>query len=156
MTHFSNYGYSTGYGGKPGMSLAFEEEDQTYVPESMPAPEPYQDFATGPDTKRISRTHQSSPRPRTYQSQARTSQRPRYEQRSGYVPMNAWRREQGQYMNVRCAQGYHESGRSFGLCGICSAVLLFPIGLACLFLDSERRCRECGAILSNDSRRPYH
>ena len=34
---------------------------------------------------------------------------------------------------ARCAQGEHEVTTTFGLCGIICAVLIFPIGLICLW-----------------------
>lgn len=34
---------------------------------------------------------------------------------------------------IRCAQGEHEVTTTFGLCGIICAVLIFPLGLICLW-----------------------
>jgi len=48
---------------------------------------------------------------------------------------------------ARCAQGNHESRRHFGVIGILLAVFLFPIGLFCLGVDSERNCSRCGVRL---------
>ncbi|KZV69031.1 hypothetical protein PENSPDRAFT_581602, partial [Peniophora sp. CONT] len=45
---------------------------------------------------------------------------------------------------IRCAQGEHEVTTTFGLCGIICAVLIFPLGLICLCLDSEKKCARCG------------
>ncbi|KZV89847.1 hypothetical protein EXIGLDRAFT_617680, partial [Exidia glandulosa HHB12029] len=52
---------------------------------------------------------------------------------------------------AKCAAGEHASSYSYGPVGIISAVLLFPIGLMCLFIDRERRCARCGERL--DGRR---
>ncbi|KAJ8699888.1 hypothetical protein PTI98_002965 [Pleurotus ostreatus] len=48
---------------------------------------------------------------------------------------------------ARCAQGRHERTTKYGACGIIAAILLFPIGLLCLFLDTEDRCAVCGTVL---------
>ncbi|EIM90084.1 uncharacterized protein STEHIDRAFT_92810 [Stereum hirsutum FP-91666 SS1] len=45
----------------------------------------------------------------------------------------------------RCNQGDHDVTTSFGLCGIVCAILLFPIGLMCLVIDTEKKCARCGA-----------
>ncbi|KAI0322254.1 hypothetical protein OF83DRAFT_1049773 [Amylostereum chailletii] len=55
-----------------------------------------------------------------------------------------------QYRNqlfARCARGDHDITTTFGLCGIICAVLLFPIGLICLCLDTEKKCSRCGVRL---------
>ncbi|EKM51786.1 uncharacterized protein PHACADRAFT_101848 [Phanerochaete carnosa HHB-10118-sp] len=49
-----------------------------------------------------------------------------------------------QQLLARCARGDHDRKRKYGACGIITAVLLFPIGLICLFTDSEERCVRCG------------
>ncbi|KAJ7632707.1 hypothetical protein FB45DRAFT_512507 [Roridomyces roridus] len=49
---------------------------------------------------------------------------------------------------AKCAAGAHEPRTRFGVCGIITGVLLFPIGLICLFADSERKCDRCGVKLS--------
>jgi len=43
-----------------------------------------------------------------------------------------------------CAQGKHEVNRRHGVAGIICAVLLFPLGLICLAVDSKRYCSRCG------------
>ncbi|KAF8237430.1 hypothetical protein L208DRAFT_1247542 [Tricholoma matsutake] len=48
---------------------------------------------------------------------------------------------------ARCAQGLHDPSIKFGICGIILAVICFPIGLICLFLDTDRVCSRCGARL---------
>ncbi|KIP06227.1 hypothetical protein PHLGIDRAFT_19512 [Phlebiopsis gigantea 11061_1 CR5-6] len=48
-----------------------------------------------------------------------------------------------QQLFAQCARGNHEPARKYGACGIIAAVLLFPIGLICLFADSEERCARC-------------
>ncbi|KAK7020541.1 hypothetical protein R3P38DRAFT_3198168 [Favolaschia claudopus] len=35
-----------------------------------------------------------------------------------------------------------------GVCGIITAVVCFPIGLICLFIDTEQKCDRCGIKLS--------
>ncbi|KAI5833942.1 hypothetical protein K523DRAFT_231657 [Schizophyllum commune Tattone D] len=45
---------------------------------------------------------------------------------------------------AQCAQGEHDPTRKHGVCGIITAVLLFPLGIICLFLDTEKRCARCG------------
>ncbi|KIM79558.1 hypothetical protein PILCRDRAFT_560100 [Piloderma croceum F 1598] len=44
---------------------------------------------------------------------------------------------------ARCAQGNHEPKRHYGILGIVFAVILFPVGLLCLVLDSEQKCARC-------------
>ncbi|KAF8066882.1 hypothetical protein FPV67DRAFT_1496838 [Lyophyllum atratum] len=53
----------------------------------------------------------------------------------------------GQYRNAQfalCAQGNHSRTTKYGVCGIITGVLLFPIGLICLFMDTEEVCSRCG------------
>uniref|UniRef100_D8PT71 Uncharacterized protein n=1 Tax=Schizophyllum commune (strain H4-8 / FGSC 9210) TaxID=578458 RepID=D8PT71_SCHCM len=45
---------------------------------------------------------------------------------------------------AQCAQGVHDPKTKYGVCGIITAVLCFPCGLICLFLDTEKRCARCG------------
>jgi len=45
---------------------------------------------------------------------------------------------------ARCAQGNHQPTRHYGVAGIIFAVILFPIGLICLAVDSETNCSRCG------------
>ncbi|KAF7305073.1 hypothetical protein MKEN_01222300 [Mycena kentingensis (nom. inval.)] len=47
-----------------------------------------------------------------------------------------------------CAQGNHSPTTKYGVCGIITAILCFPIGLICLFTDTEQRCDRCGIKLS--------
>jgi len=61
-----------------------------------------------------------------------------------YIDMGAQYRNQ---LWARCASGDHDVTTTFGLCGIICAVLLFPIGLICLCLDSEKKCARCGIRL---------
>ncbi|KAF4616384.1 hypothetical protein D9613_008450 [Agrocybe pediades] len=49
---------------------------------------------------------------------------------------------------AECARGNHQRTTSYGICGIITAVVCFPIGLICLFTDSEQKCARCGVILS--------
>ncbi|KIK08282.1 hypothetical protein K443DRAFT_85829 [Laccaria amethystina LaAM-08-1] len=51
-----------------------------------------------------------------------------------------------QELLARCAAGQHEYTTRFGPCGIITAIFCFPIGLICLFKDSERRCTRCGIV----------
>ncbi|CAK5264669.1 unnamed protein product [Mycena citricolor] len=39
---------------------------------------------------------------------------------------------------AQCAQGIHQPSRKYGVCGIISAVLLFPVGLICLLYVKDR------------------
>ncbi|KAL0946616.1 hypothetical protein HGRIS_012813 [Hohenbuehelia grisea] len=48
---------------------------------------------------------------------------------------------------ARCAQGLHEPTTKYGMCGIITAVICFPIGLICLFTDTEQKCARCGTTL---------
>ncbi|KAH9079504.1 hypothetical protein EDB83DRAFT_1280013 [Lactarius deliciosus] len=50
---------------------------------------------------------------------------------------------------ARCARGDHDVVTSFGLCGIICAILLFPIGLIFLCIDTEKKCARCGVRLSS-------
>ncbi|KAH9949822.1 hypothetical protein B0H21DRAFT_69023 [Amylocystis lapponica] len=45
---------------------------------------------------------------------------------------------------ARCARGDHDIHRKYGILGIVGAVVLFPCGLICLFIDSEEKCARCG------------
>ncbi|KAF9269600.1 hypothetical protein L218DRAFT_278631 [Marasmius fiardii PR-910] len=45
---------------------------------------------------------------------------------------------------AQCAQGIHTPKTNYGVAGIILAVLCFPIGLICLFMDVERKCERCG------------
>ncbi|KIK66853.1 hypothetical protein GYMLUDRAFT_218270 [Collybiopsis luxurians FD-317 M1] len=47
----------------------------------------------------------------------------------------------------QCAQGIHDPETKYGVCGIITAVICFPIGLICLFSDRTRRCARCGVLL---------
>ncbi|KAF8274930.1 hypothetical protein EI94DRAFT_1824976 [Lactarius quietus] len=51
-------------------------------------------------------------------------------------------------MFALCARGEHDVVTSFGLCGIICAILLFPIGLIFLCIDTEKKCARCGVRLS--------
>ncbi|KAJ7774488.1 hypothetical protein DFH07DRAFT_799814, partial [Mycena maculata] len=37
---------------------------------------------------------------------------------------------------AQCAQGIHQPTTKYGVCGIITAVICFPIGLICLFIDT--------------------
>ncbi|KAJ6547655.1 hypothetical protein B0H19DRAFT_278208 [Mycena capillaripes] len=49
---------------------------------------------------------------------------------------------------AQCAQGIHQPTTKYGICGIITAVVCFPIGLICLFTDTEQKCDRCGIKLS--------
>ncbi|KAJ7343398.1 hypothetical protein DFH08DRAFT_225708 [Mycena albidolilacea] len=49
---------------------------------------------------------------------------------------------------AQCAQGIHQPTTKYGVCGIITAVVCFPIGLICLFVDTEQKCDRCGIKLS--------
>ncbi|KAJ7219369.1 hypothetical protein GGX14DRAFT_560457 [Mycena pura] len=49
---------------------------------------------------------------------------------------------------AQCAQGIHQPTTKYGMCGIITAILCFPIGLICLFTDTEQKCDRCGIKLS--------
>ncbi|KAJ7097824.1 hypothetical protein B0H15DRAFT_623061 [Mycena belliarum] len=48
---------------------------------------------------------------------------------------------------AQCAQGIHQPTTKYGVCGIITAVVCFPIGLICLFTDTEQKCDRCGIKL---------
>ncbi|KAJ6596982.1 hypothetical protein DFH09DRAFT_107961 [Mycena vulgaris] len=48
---------------------------------------------------------------------------------------------------AQCAQGIHQPTTKYGVCGIITAVICFPIGLICLFIDTEQKCDRCGIKL---------
>ncbi|KAF9054034.1 hypothetical protein BJ165DRAFT_1522615 [Panaeolus papilionaceus] len=51
-----------------------------------------------------------------------------------------------------CSHGYHDPDkRKFGMCGIAAAVLLFPLGILCLLMDTSRKCKRCGNTLDPSS-----
>ncbi|KAJ7172390.1 hypothetical protein C8R46DRAFT_1032425 [Mycena filopes] len=41
---------------------------------------------------------------------------------------------------AQCAQGIHQPTTKYGVCGIVTAIVCFPIGLICLFTDTEQKC----------------
>ncbi|KAG5721629.1 hypothetical protein E4T56_gene5196 [Termitomyces sp. T112] len=45
---------------------------------------------------------------------------------------------------AKCAQGEHNRETKYGICGIITAVVCFPIGLICLCMDKEEVCTRCG------------
>ncbi|KAK7692011.1 hypothetical protein QCA50_005416 [Cerrena zonata] len=49
---------------------------------------------------------------------------------------------------ARCARGDHSLDSKHGVVGIICAILLFPIGFTCFFLDVERKCERCGTVVS--------
>jgi len=49
---------------------------------------------------------------------------------------------------AQCAMGNHERKTEYGICGIITAVVLFPIGLICLFIDTNVKCTRCGIALA--------
>jgi len=49
-----------------------------------------------------------------------------------------------QRLLARCARGDHDPKTEYGVCGIITAVICFPIGLICLFSDREVKCARCG------------
>ncbi|KAI0754874.1 hypothetical protein C8Q80DRAFT_1063833, partial [Daedaleopsis nitida] len=50
---------------------------------------------------------------------------------------------QQQLMDM-CASGNHDVTTKYGIAGIITAVVCFPCGLICLFMDTEKRCARCG------------
>ncbi|CAA7264402.1 unnamed protein product [Cyclocybe aegerita] len=48
---------------------------------------------------------------------------------------------------AQCALGNHEKTTRYGICGIISSIVLFPLGLICLFIDKEKKCARCGVSL---------
>lgn len=53
-----------------------------------------------------------------------------------------------QELFARCARGDHDVETRYGPCGIITAILCFPIGLICLFIDTEKKCSRCGTVLA--------
>jgi len=49
---------------------------------------------------------------------------------------------------AQCAQGNHERKTEYGVCGIITAIFLFPCGLICLFMDKKETCLRCGVSLN--------
>ncbi|KAI0306485.1 hypothetical protein B0F90DRAFT_1623531 [Multifurca ochricompacta] len=63
------------------------------------------------------------------------------------IPPDEWAGQQ--YRNQPlCARGDHDVTTGFGLCGIICAILLFPIGLIFLCIDTEKKCARCGVRLN--------
>ncbi|KAF9539248.1 hypothetical protein CPC08DRAFT_594992, partial [Agrocybe pediades] len=48
---------------------------------------------------------------------------------------------------ARCARGEHQVGRKYGTFGVIMALACFPIGLICLFTDSQKVCSQCGVTI---------
>ncbi|KAH9966755.1 hypothetical protein BC827DRAFT_1373992 [Russula dissimulans] len=64
-------------------------------------------------------------------------------------PPDAWvGRQYRNQLFAECARGNHDQTTSFGLCGIICAILLFPIGLIFLCIDTEKKCSRCGVRLN--------
>lgn len=64
------------------------------------------------------------------------------------VPPDQWVGQQYRdQLFAQCARGNHDVTTSFGLCGIICAILLFPIGLIFLCIDTEKKCSRCGVRL---------
>ncbi|KAK7692319.1 hypothetical protein QCA50_003944 [Cerrena zonata] len=49
---------------------------------------------------------------------------------------------------ARCARGDHSLVSKHGAVGIICAVIMFPIGFTCFFLDVEKKCERCGTVVS--------
>lgn len=49
---------------------------------------------------------------------------------------------------ARCARGDHDIVRKHGALGIICAVILFPIGFTCFFLDVQKKCARCGTVIA--------
>ncbi|KIY72023.1 hypothetical protein CYLTODRAFT_418206 [Cylindrobasidium torrendii FP15055 ss-10] len=49
---------------------------------------------------------------------------------------------------AKCARGEHQLRTHYGVCGIVTSVLLFPIGLFALMCDNTKKCTVCGVIVS--------
>ncbi|KAI0035934.1 hypothetical protein K488DRAFT_82546 [Vararia minispora EC-137] len=84
----------------------------------------------------ITPTHTSYPQP------IYTGSPGQYPSPAAYINIGAQYQHQ---LFAKCAQGDHDVTTTFGLCGIICAVLLFPFGLVCLCMDSEKKCARCGA-----------
>ncbi|KAI0339016.1 hypothetical protein BDW22DRAFT_1337059 [Trametopsis cervina] len=52
-----------------------------------------------------------------------------------------------QQLFARCARGDHDIERKYGVCGIITSVICFPIGLLALLVDVEQKCTRCGVII---------
>ncbi|KAF8800560.1 hypothetical protein BYT27DRAFT_7262720 [Phlegmacium glaucopus] len=61
-------------------------------------------------------------------------------------PANAGQQYRDQLFAL-CAQGQHERKTEYGVCGIITAIACFPIGLICLFMDTNVKCSRCGVSL---------
>ncbi|VDC00649.1 unnamed protein product [Peniophora sp. CBMAI 1063] len=96
------------------------------LPDAEQAPPP-PSYPQEPSPPPAQPSHSYAPDPRQY---------PAYDMGMG-PPFNS-------QLLIRCAQGEHEVTTTFGLCGIICAVLIFPLGLICLCLDSEKKCSRCG------------
>ncbi|ETW85840.1 hypothetical protein HETIRDRAFT_379978 [Heterobasidion irregulare TC 32-1] len=112
---------------------------------AQPPPEAPPPGYPNPDSRGAGFSYSQGP----HQSYPSPGQRSYGPQAAG-VPYDHEARIGEQYRNqllARCAQGHHDPTTHFGVCGIICAVLLFPIGLVCLFLDTDRKCSRCGVPL---------
>ncbi|KAF8212142.1 hypothetical protein K438DRAFT_1806041 [Mycena galopus ATCC 62051] len=110
-----------------------------------------------PSYQQPSQGYQQSPGPKRYQLppvQGGTGYAP---QPQGYAPQPTPQTQMSaaqvgeQYraqLFAQCAQGIHQPTTKYGVCGIITAVVCFPIGLICLFTDTEQKCDRCGIKLS--------
>ncbi|KIY43358.1 hypothetical protein FISHEDRAFT_27226, partial [Fistulina hepatica ATCC 64428] len=48
---------------------------------------------------------------------------------------------------AQCAKGVHDPTNEYGMCGIITAIVFFPIGLICLFSGRKKRCTRCGVLI---------
>ncbi|KAF7294857.1 hypothetical protein MIND_01023600 [Mycena indigotica] len=108
-----------GQGYPPQQSYASPPPPQGYPPQQNYAPAPQQGYAQQPVY---------SPQPQPTPAQVGENYRAQ--------------------LFAQCAQGQHSPTTKYGVCGIITAVVCFPIGLICLFIDTEQRCDRCGIKLS--------
>ncbi|RDB30675.1 hypothetical protein Hypma_005984 [Hypsizygus marmoreus] len=50
-------------------------------------------------------------------------------------------------LDAECAMRKHKPETKYGILGIIVAVLFIPLGLICLFLDTQEVCARCGQKL---------
>ncbi|KAK7466085.1 hypothetical protein VKT23_004810 [Stygiomarasmius scandens] len=106
--------------------------------EASKAPRPGSDHAPGPTMPKPELAPVVMEAPQQQQQQLQPTQ-PLQERSAAQIG-----EEYRAALFAQCAQGKHAWKTTYGPCGIITAVLCFPIGLICLFTDTEEKCDRCG------------
>ncbi|KAJ7111528.1 hypothetical protein C8R43DRAFT_1139074 [Mycena crocata] len=120
------------------MPASSDKATLAYTP---PAPGP-PEYTGAPQQGYAPQPQGYAPQPQGYAPQPQPQSHP--SQRSAAQVGEDYRAQ----LFAQCAQGIHQPTTKYGICGIITAVVCFPIGLICLFTDTEQKCDRCGIKLS--------